>query len=242
MGHSKKQPEDDAQNSPKNENGRDWADFMHDGWRVFKIMAEFVSGFEKMAEIGPAVSIFGSARVKPSDKYYKMAEEMAQLLVAQGLGVITGGGPGIMQAANKGAKKAGGASIGFNIFLPHEQDSNKYIDRDKLITFNYFFVRKVMFVKYSQAFIVLPGGYGTLDELGEAVTLIQTKKIAEFPVILIGKSYWDGFLKWIRETMLEEHHYIKSSDLDYVFLVDTPSEAMEIIKRFYAEQNYSPNF
>lgn len=232
-----------ANGKPQNGAGlRDWADFMHDGWRVFKIMAEFVTGFETMAEVGPAATIFGSARVTPGDKYYKLAEEMAELLVKNGLGVITGGGPGIMEAANKGAKKAGGASIGFNIFLPHEQESNRYIDRDKLITFNYFFVRKVMFVKYSQAFIALPGGYGTLDELSEAITLIQTKKITMFPVILIGKEYWKGFMKWVRKTMMAEYGYIGENDLDYVHLVDSPEDAIKVIKQFYPDRKYTTNF
>lgn len=222
--------------------GRDWADFMQDGWRVFKIMAEFVTGFEMMAEIGPAVTIFGSARVRPDHKYYKIAEEMGGLLAQHNLAVITGGGPGLMEAANKGAKDAGGASVGFNIYLEHEQSSNSFIDRDKLITFNYFFVRKVMFVKYSQAFIVMPGGYGTLDEFAEAMTLIQTKKIKVFPVILIGKSYWKDFLKWIRDVMMEENEYIGPNDLDFLFLVDTPQEAMDIITGFYPKAKYVPNF
>lgn len=222
--------------------GRDWADFMRDGWRVFKIMAEFVTGFEKMAEIGPAVTIFGSARVTSEDPYYQIAEDMGKRLAKHKLGVITGGGPGIMEAANKGAKKAGGASIGFNIYLEHEQSSNRYIDPDKLITFNYFFVRKVMFVKYSQAFIVMPGGYGTLDEFAEAMTLIQTKKIKVFPVILVGRSYWEDFLSWIRKVMMETYAYISAEDMDYLFLVDSPNEAMDIIASFYPEKKYMPNF
>ncbi len=221
---------------------RAWIALSHEGWRVFRIMSEFVAGFEKMAELGPAVSIFGSARVKRNDKYYKMAERMAELLAQNGLGVISGGGPGIMEAANKGAKKAGGASIGFNIDLPHEQKPNDYIDPDKLLTFNYFFVRKMMFVKYSQAFIVMPGGYGTLDELFEAITLMQTKKTSTFPVVLIGSEFWSGLLDWIRHVMLGRYGYIQPSDLDFMHLVDTPEDALKIILDFYAECDFAPNF
>lgn len=219
-----------------------WADLSHDGWRIFRIMAEFVTGFEKMAEAGPSVSIFGSARVKPNDKYYKMAERMAELLAAHGLGVITGGGPGIMEAGNKGAKKAGGVSVGLNILLPFEQEANPYIDKERLIWFDYFFVRKVMFVKYSQAFIVMPGGYGTMDEFFEAITLIQTQKITMFPVILIGRDFWGDLWKWIKKTLMEEHRYIGENDMDFIFLVDSPEEAMDIIKQFYPENRYTPNF
>jgi hypothetical protein len=182
------------------------------------------------------------ARVKPDDPYYKIARDMGWHLAKHDLGVITGGGPGIMEAANKGAKEAGGASIGFNIYLEHEQSSNSYIDHDKLITFNYFFVRKVMFVKYSQAFIVMPGGYGTLDELAEAMTLIQTKKIKVFPVILIGKDYWADFVKWMKKSMMQENAYISPNDMDYLFLVDSAHEAIDIITRFYPEEKYMPNF
>ncbi|MFN3386000.1 MAG: TIGR00730 family Rossman fold protein [Candidatus Thermochlorobacter sp.] len=221
---------------------RAWIALSHEGWRVFRIMSEFVAGFEKMSELGPAVTIFGSARVKKNDKYYKMAEHMAELLAQNGLGVISGGGPGIMEAANKGAKKAGGASIGFNIELPHEQKPNDYIDPDKLLTFNYFFVRKMMFVKYSQAFIVMPGGYGTLDELSEAITLMQTKKTSAFPVVLIGSEFWGGLMDWIKNTMLKKYHYIAPSDLDFMRLVDTPEEALKIILDFYAECDFAPNF
>lgn len=221
---------------------RAWIALSHEGWRVFRIMSEFVAGFEKMSELGPAVTIFGSARVKPNDKYYKMAERMAELLAQNGLGVISGGGPGIMEAANKGAKKAGGASIGFNIELPHEQKPNDYIDPDKLLTFNYFFVRKMMFVKYSQAFIVMPGGYGTLDELSEAITLMQTKKTAAFPVVLIGSEFWGGLLDWIKHVMLKKYHYITADDLKFMQLVDTPEEALQIILDFYKEYDFAPNF
>ena len=170
-------------------------------WQIFKIMAEFVEGFEKLSRIGPCVSIFGSARTQPDSPYYRVAEEIATLLVAKGYGVITGGGPGIMEAGNKGAREAGGKSVGLNIDLPFEQTHNPYIDADKLMNFDYFFVRKLMFIKYAQGFIVLPGGFGTLDELFEALTLIQTHKIGKFPIILVGKSYWGGLMDWLRQTV-----------------------------------------
>jgi uncharacterized protein (TIGR00730 family) len=161
-------------------------------WQIFKIMAEFVEGFEKLAKIGPCVSIFGSARTKPDHEYYLLGEEIAQKLTRKGYGVITGGGPGIMEAGNKGARATGGKSVGLNIVLPFEQTHNPYIDLDKLMNFDYFFVRKVMFLKYAQGFVVLPGGFGTLDELFEALTLIQTKKVAQFPVVLVGSQFWTG--------------------------------------------------
>ena len=170
-----------------------------DSWQIFKIMSEFVEGFETMAKIGPCVSIFGSARTKPDNKYYKQAEEIGYLLTQKGYGVITGGGPGIMEAANKGAKRGEGKSVGLNIELPFEQSHNEFIDNDKILNFDYFFVRKVMFVKYAQGFIVLPGGVGTLDELFEAITLIQTCKIGKFPIVLVGEAYWEGMLDWIKE-------------------------------------------
>lgn len=225
----------------RNGNEKVWAEIELDAWRIFKIMAEFVSGFEKMAALGPAVTIFGSARVVQGDKVYKLAERTAELLAAQGFGVITGGGPGIMEAGNRGAKHAGGASIGFNIELAFEQVSNPFVDRDKLITFNYFFVRKAMFMKYSQAFIVMPGGFGTLDEFSEAITLIQTKKVTMFPVILVGKKFWSGLIDWMRDVQLHSR-YISENDFDFIHLVDTPEEAVQIIQRFYPENKYAPNF
>ncbi|MBL4625835.1 MAG: TIGR00730 family Rossman fold protein, partial [Flavobacteriales bacterium] len=173
-------------------------------WQIFKIMSEFVEGFERLSKIGPCVSIFGSARTQPDHEYYIAAEETAYQLTQHGYGVITGGGPGIMEAANKGAKRGEGKSVGLNIDLPFEQFSNPYIDADKLMTFDYFFVRKVMFVKYAQGFVVLPGGFGTLDELFEAITLIQTEKIGKFPIILQNKKYWEGLFDWIKSTLLEE--------------------------------------
>lgn len=212
-----------------------------DSWQIFKIMAEFVEGFEKMAKIGPCVSIFGSARTPQDSKYYKLAEDVAALLTEHGYGVISGGGPGIMEAANKGAYEAGGKSVGLNIELPFEQFHNKYIDRDKLMEFNYFFVRKVMFMKYSQGFIVLPGGFGTMDEMFEAITLIQTGKIARFPIVLVGKEYWSGLLDWVENHMLDAKN-ISEDDLNLYRVVDTAEEAAEHIFRFYNKYVLKPNF
>ncbi len=213
-----------------------------DSWRVFKIISELVEGFEKLARIGPCVSIFGSARTHFTSKYYKLAEEIAYKLTQQGYGIITGGGPGIMEAANKGAERGKGKSVGINIDLPFEQRPNRYIDADKLITFDHFFVRKVMFMKYAQGFIVLPGGFGTFDELFEAITLIQTRKIGKFPIILIGIKYWSGLIEWIKEEMLNEEHNIAADDLNLFILVDTADEAVEYIVKFYSRYLLSPNF
>ncbi|WP_164108277.1 MULTISPECIES: TIGR00730 family Rossman fold protein [Sphingobacterium] len=212
-----------------------------DSWQIFKIMSEFVDGFEKLAKIGPCVSIFGSARTPENHQYYEMAVEIAKLLAEKGYGVISGGGPGIMEAANKGAYLAGGKSVGLNIELPFEQFHNKYIDRDKIMEFNYFFVRKVMFMKYSQGYIVMPGGFGTMDELFEAITLIQTGKIARFPIILVGSDYWGGLLEWVEKTMLT-NSYISSEDLKLYRLVDSAEEAVEHILRFYDKYLLKPNF
>ncbi len=213
-----------------------------DSWQIFKIMSEFVEGFETMSKIGPCVSVFGSARTKPNNKYYKQAEELGFLLTQKGYGVITGGGPGIMEAANKGAQKGGGKSVGLNIELPFEQSHNDYIDNDKLLNFDYFFVRKVMFVKYAQGFIVLPGGVGTLDELFEAITLIQTGKIGKFPIVLVGKKYWEGMIVWIKEIMLKSEENISPEDLDLFHIVNRPDEAVEIIEDFYNKFMLKPNF
>jgi uncharacterized protein (TIGR00730 family) len=221
---------------------KDWAEIKSsDSWVIFKVMAEFVEGFEKLAKIGPCVTIFGSARTKPTNAYYKTAEELAYQLVLHGYGVVTGGGPGIMEAGNRGANRAGGKSVGLNIYLPHEQKGNPYIDPDKLITFDYFFVRKVMFIKYSQGFVVMPGGFGTLDELSEALTLIQTKKIGRFPIVLVGKKYWAGLMGWIHEALLKEG-MINEEDLDLFSVVDTPEEAVNVIDEFYSKYMLSPNF
>jgi len=213
-----------------------------DSWRVFKILSELVEGFEKLARIGPCVSIFGSARTHYNDKYYRLAEDIAFKLTQNGYGVITGGGPGIMEAANKGAKRGNGKSVGINIDLPFEQRPNLYIDSDKLITFDHFFVRKVMFMKYAQGFIVLPGGFGTFDELFEAMTLIQTRKIGKFPIILVGKKYWSGLIQWIKEEMLEEEKTISPGDMDLFTVVETSDEAVETIVKFYSRYLLSPNF
>lgn len=213
-----------------------------DSWAIFKIMSEFVEGFEKLAKIGPCVSVFGSARTARNHKYYTMAEEISAKLVRHGYGVITGGGPGIMEAANKGAHSENGKSVGLNIVLPFEQFDNIYIDRDKLMTFDYFFVRKVMFIKYAQGFVVLPGGFGTLDELFESLTLIQTNKIGRFPIVLVGKAYWSGLIEWIKATLLEEHSYISEEDLDLFSVVDDATEAVKVIDDFYSQYLLCPNF
>ena len=213
-----------------------------DSWVIFKVMGEFVHGFEKMAKIGPCVSIFGSARTQPDDKYYKIAEEVAAQVVRHGYGVITGGGPGIMEAGNKGANAQGGKSVGLNVDLPFEKSNNLYIDIDKSIDFDYFFVRKVMFVKYSQGFIVLPGGFGTMDELFEALTLIQTKKIGRFPIVLVGREYWTGMVDWLKKVMLEMEGNISPEDLDLFNVVDTATEAVDVIDDFYSKYHLTPNF
>jgi uncharacterized protein (TIGR00730 family) len=212
-----------------------------DSWHIFKIMAEFVEGFEKLAKIGPCVSIFGSARTARDHKYYLLTEQIAAQLTKYGYGVISGGGPGIMEAANKGAFEAGGKSVGLNIELPFELFENKYIDRDKFLEFKYFFVRKVMFMKYAQGFIVLPGGFGTLDEFFEALTLIQTGKTARFPVVLVGKEYWSGLVDWLKDKMLSAGN-IKEEDLNLYQLVDTAEEAVDHIVKFYEKYTIKPNF
>ncbi|TXG35428.1 LOG family protein [Seonamhaeicola maritimus] len=214
----------------------------NDSWAIFKIMGEFVNGFEKMSKIGPCVSIFGSARTKPENKYYKLTEEIAEKIVDAGYGVITGGGPGIMEAGNKGAHLGGGTSVGLNIELPFEQHDNPYIDHDKNLDFDYFFVRKVMFVKYAQGFVVMPGGFGTLDELFEAITLIQTHKIGKFPIILVGTEFWEGLLDWVKNTLLDAFGNISPNDLDLIHLVDTGEEVTAILDDFYKESQLSPNF
>ncbi|NND53164.1 MAG: TIGR00730 family Rossman fold protein [Flavobacteriaceae bacterium] len=214
----------------------------NDSWAIFKIMGEFVDGFEKMSQIGPCVSIFGSARTKPENKYYQLASDVAQSIVEAGYGVITGGGPGIMEAGNKGAHLASGTSVGLNIDLPFEQHDNPYIDRDKNLDFDYFFVRKVMFVKYSQGFVVMPGGFGTLDELFEAITLIQTHKIERFPIIMVGSEFWEGLFDWVKSTVLKKFGNISATDLDLIHLVDTKEEVIEILNAFYNKFDLSPNF
>ena len=214
----------------------------NDSWAIFKIMSEFVNGYESMARIGPCVSIFGSARTKLDHKYYLLAEKIAFKISKAGYGVITGGGPGIMEAGNKGAHAGGGTSVGLNIELPFEQHYNPYIDKDKNLNFDYFFVRKVMFIKYSQGFVVMPGGFGTLDEMFEAITLIQTKKIGKFPIILVGTNYWTGLIDWIKNVMIAEEKNANIEDLNLIKIVDTEDEVVAELDRFYKKYDLSPNF
>lgn len=222
---------------------KDWNEIRtNDSWAVFKIMSEFVEGYERLGRIGPCVSIFGSARTMEDNKYFKLAEEIAFQITQNGYGIITGGGPGIMEAGNKGARRGLGVSVGLNIDLPFEQFNNVYIDNDKLINFDYFFVRKVMFVKYAQGFVVLPGGFGTLDELFEAITLIQTKKIGRFPIILVGTEFWGGMMDWITKVMLEKEKNISPEDMNLIKIVDTPEEVVAEINRFYKKYLLKPNF
>lgn len=202
-------------------------------WTMFKVIAELVDGFEKLNKLGPCISIFGSARTKPDNKYYKLATEIAEVLTKEGYGIITGGGPGIMEAANKGAYLQGGLSVGLNIDLPFEQSHNPYIDPDKNLDHRYFFIRKVMFVKYAQAFVVMPGGFGTLDELFEVLTLIQTKKVAKLPVILVGTEFWAGLREWITTVMLEKFGNVSQKDIDLIPLTDDPQEILRMITEFY---------
>ena len=214
-------------------------------WTMFKVIAEFVEGFETMNKIQPSISIVGSARTKPGTKYYELASEMATKLVEEGYGVITGGGPGIMEAANKGAFEHNGTSIGLNIDLPFEQSHNAYIDPDKVLNHRYFFVRKVMFVKYAQAFIVMPGGFGTLDELFEVLTLIQTHKITPVPIVLMGSEFWNGLKDWISTVMRDEFATISPKDLDLLPIVDDPTEAFNLIRDFYTDDpshELEPNY
>jgi uncharacterized protein (TIGR00730 family) len=222
---------------------RDWSEIKtNDSWAIFKIMSEFVEGYERMAKIGPCISVFGSARTKPDNKYYQLAVDVSEKLAKSGYGVITGGGPGIMEAANKGAQDGGGKSVGLNIDLPFEQNHNPYIDAEHNLEFDYFFVRKVIFVKYSQGFVIMPGGLGTMDEMFEALTLIQTKKINKRPIVLVGKKYWSGLLDWIKEAMLEQENNISPADLDLYALVDSADEAVKYINDFYKSHELTPNF
>ena len=221
---------------------KNWSEIKaNDSWALFKIMSEFVDGYQKMSMIGPCVSFFGSARTPSNDSQYQLTIDIAEAVVKSGLGVITGGGPGIMEAANLGAKKAGGISVGLNINLPMEQKCNDYIDDDKLMNFEYFFVRKVMFIKYSQGFVVMPGGLGTLDELFEALTLIQTEKIKKFPILLVGNEYWSGLLDWIKSILLKEHK-IDAYDLDLIHVVESKEEVVGELHKFYKQEYFKPNF
>jgi uncharacterized protein (TIGR00730 family) len=232
--------------SDKKKGAKQWSEIKgENSWTMFKVIAEFVDGFEKMNRMGPCISIFGSARTKPDNKYYKLTVDIAQRLSSEGFGVISGGGPGIMEAANKGAYLENGLSIGLNIELPFEQSGNQYIDPDKNIDHRYFFVRKVMFVKYSQAFVVMPGGFGTLDELFETLTLIQTDKISNVPIILVGKDFWTGLIDWIKTTVLGEFGNISAKDLDLIPIVDSPEEIVKIITDYYSDQSENklePNY
>lgn len=212
-----------------------------ESWRAFKMLSEFVEGVESMRDVGACVSVFGSARTAPEHPYSQLATATARKLASMGFGVITGGGPGIMEAANRGAFESHATSVGFNIILPFEQEPNKFLTSGKSIDFNYFFIRKVMFIKYSQAFVVCPGGFGTLDELFEALTLIQTRKINRFPVILVGKDYWKGLTDWIRQTMLVER-LISPEDLDLFTVVDTPEEVADYLIGYYSSHEAKLNF
>ncbi len=212
-------------------------------WTMFKVISEFVDGFERLNKIGPCVSIFGSARTKAEHPYYQLAVDVAKRLTDEGYGIITGGGPGIMEAGNKGAFLNNATSVGLNIDLPFEQFNNQYIDNDKVLNYNYFFIRKVMFVKYAQAFVVMPGGFGTLDELFEVLTLIQTNKVSKVPVILMGTKYWAGLKDWIVNTMLEKENNISSKDLDLMPITDDIEEVVKIINDYYEQtERLKPNY
>lgn len=232
------------ENSPaEGKKVKKWSELKgENSWTMFKVISELVEGFETLNKLTPCISIFGSARTKPDNKYFLLAEDIAYKLTQEGYGVITGGGPGIMEAANKGAKRGGGKSVGLNIELPFEQKPNDFIDRDKSIDFHYFFVRKTIFLKYSQGFIGMPGGMGTMDELFEALTLVQTHKIAQFPVVLVGKEYWTGLIEWMKHTMLEKEHNINAVDLELFKIVDTADEAVKHIVDFYSKYLLKPNF
>ena len=222
---------------------KDWNSIKsNDSWSIFKIMSEFVDAYDRMSKIGPCISIFGSARTKENNPYFGIGEDLAFKLATLGYGIISGGGPGIMEAANKGAQKGKGPSVGLNIDLPFEQNHNPYIDAVHNLEFDYFFVRKVIFVKYSQAFVIMPGGFGTLDEFFESLTLIQTNKIAKRPVVLVGKKYWTGLINWIEEVMLGEENNISAPDLSLFKLVDTADEAVAYIEEFFSSNLLSPNF
>jgi uncharacterized protein (TIGR00730 family) len=214
----------------------------HSSWQIFKIMAEFVDGFEALAKIGPCISIFGSARTQPGNPYYELAVDISQRLSEEGFGIISGGGPGIMEAANKGAQLGGGRSVGLNIELPFEQHSNPYIDRDSNLNFEYFFVRKTMFTKYSQGFVMMPGGFGTMDEFFEVATLIQTGKMSQVPLILVGTEYWSGLMSWMESIMWKKEANLSNEDLNLLKVVDTPEEVVEHVLQFYAKHSLQPNF
>lgn len=222
---------------------RNWSESQaHSSWQIFKIMAEFVEGFEKLAKIGPCISIFGSARIKPEDDYYKLASEIAYGLAEEGFGIISGGGPGIMEAANKGAAEAKGKSVGLNITLPFEQHINNYVDHDKSLNFDWFFIRKTMFVKYSQGYVMMPGGFGTMDEFYEVLELVQTKKISRIPMVLVGRKFWQGLIDWMRTSMAETGYYVAPDDMGLFEIVDTAKEAVDYMIDFYTKHKLEPNF
>lgn len=222
---------------------RSWTESKaHSSWQIFKIMAEFVDGFEALAKLGPCISIFGSARTQPENKYYELTVEIGKRLSEEGFGIISGGGPGIMEAANKGAQLGGGKSVGLNIELPFEQESNPYIDRDANLHFDYFFVRKTLFTKYSQGFVMMPGGFGTMDEFFEVATLIQTGKMSQVPLILVGKSYWGGLMAWLETVMQKQEKNISAEDLDLLKVADTAEEVVEHLLHFYSKHPLQPNF
>jgi uncharacterized protein (TIGR00730 family) len=221
---------------------KEWSSHHADSsWRMFRIMAEFADGFDRMEQFGPCVSIFGSARTKAENKYYQLAEKMAEKLALEGFGIITGGGPGIMEAGNKGAKNKNGQSVGLHIVLPNEEGANKYVDHNRTFIFRYFFARKVMFIKYAQGFVYFPGGFGTMDELFEVLTLVQTRKISRVPIVLIGKSYWSGLIDWIKDQMLNEQN-INIQDLDLFHITDDIDKGVNVIKEFYNKAELKPNF
>jgi uncharacterized protein (TIGR00730 family) len=233
---------DDIEKLKESFHQKTWSETIsNDTWEIFKVMSEMVEGFNKLTRIGPCVSIFGSARTDENNKYYKLAEETAYLLTKAGFGIITGGGKGIMEAANKGAHFAGGKSVGLNIALPFEQKPNPFIDSNKLLTFDYFYVRKTMFMRYSMGFVAMPGGFGTLDELLEALTLIQTHKMVKFPIVLVGREYWEGLITWINKTLLTEHN-IAHADLELFKVTDTAEETVKHIVDFYKQYALMPNF
>jgi uncharacterized protein (TIGR00730 family) len=224
-------------------NQRRWAESKaHSSWQIFKIMAEFVEGFEALAKLGPCISVFGSARTQPGQAYYELAVDISKRLSEEGFGIISGGGPGIMEAANKGAQLGGGHSVGLNIELPFEQHSNPYIDKEADLNFDYFFVRKVMFTKYSQGFVMMPGGFGTMDEFFEVATLIQTGKMSQVPLILVGSGYWSGLLAWMNETMLQQNGNISLADLHLLKIADTPEEVVAHILSYYSKHSLQPNY
>jgi uncharacterized protein (TIGR00730 family) len=222
---------------------RNWTESKaHSSWQIFKIMAEFVDGFEALAKIGPCISIFGSARTQPGQPYYELTVKTAKLLAQEGFGIITGGGPGIMEAANKGAAEGGGKSVGLNIELPFEQHANEFVDKDRNLHFDYFFVRKVMFTKYSQAFVMIPGGFGTMDEFFEVATLIQTRKMLQVPLILVGTEYWSGLFDWMQKAMRDTEKYISPEDFDLLKLVNKPEDVVKEVLHFYSKNALQPNF